>query len=214
MRKLRRHIAYGSRRGAVVFFKQFAKIRNAVKADDLADLFYGVIGGEQKYLRVFDFSGVEKIVYRHAVVLFEYAADITDGIRIVRNDFRNRLIEFFGRRKVFCKFFQPTGRIFLFILFFCLSLMGSIIIAAAAPTTSPAAIPFANSPLFMPYISLINNTFLFSKTSIALLLYNSKCIQRDECTSEDNRLQDIANNKCLDCQEGCNQLTMMQCLFL
>ena len=36
-----------------------------------------------------------------------------------------------------------------------------------------------------------------------LLLYNSKCIQRDECTSEDNRLQDIANNKCLDCQEGC-----------
>ena len=36
-----------------------------------------------------------------------------------------------------------------------------------------------------------------------LLLYNSKCIGRDECTSESNFYQDTINNKCLQCQDGC-----------
>ena len=36
-----------------------------------------------------------------------------------------------------------------------------------------------------------------------LLLYNSKCIGRDECTSDNNYYQDTINNKCLQCQDGC-----------
>lgn len=36
-----------------------------------------------------------------------------------------------------------------------------------------------------------------------LLLYKSKCIQRDECSSDMNRYKDTINNKCLDCVEGC-----------